>query len=320
MLFEKLNSSLKVRRKVIGIVPSSEIVFVKMKCTMTRLSTQVEEVVMLVKTYPTPSETYGELVCAAGIRLRDNAWVRIYPYPFRLMNEDKRFNKGSILQIPLSKASNDRRPESYKIANVNDIREIGHLSTKNNWAERMALIKPTVLSSVAELKASMFPDSSEENDRWGPSILPVRVESDSAHLSWEKNDGWNEKQLTKLQKAENFVKDNLFLDEGIKQSFRQLAKVPYEFRLSYKDSSGEEYNHLILDWEIPQLYFNVRQEAADDKEALEKVRYKIEESIFDKRNDVYLILGNIHHRFRNPDAIAIDGFVYPKRQLQGGLF
>ena len=287
---------------------------------MTQPLTRIEEVLMLVKTYPTPSETYGELVCTAGIQLRDNAWVRIYPYPFRLMNEDKRFNKGSILRIPLVKAPNDRRPESYKIANVNDVKEVGYLSTENNWAERMALIKPTALSSVAEFKASMFPKSNEENGRWGPSILPIRVQSGSARLSWKKNDGWNEKQLAKLQKAENFVKDNLFLDEGIKQSFRQLAKVPYEFRLSYKDSSGQEHNHLILDWEIPQLYFNVRKKATDDDKALEKVRYKIEESIFSTLNDVYLILGSIHHRFRNSDAVAIDGFVYPKRQQQGGLF
>ena len=287
---------------------------------MTPSPTQVEEVLMLVKTYPTPSATYGELVCTAGIRIRDNAWVRIYPYPFRLMDEDKRFSKGNILQVPLRKAPNDRRPESYKITNVNDIRKIGHLSTENNWVERMALIEPTALSSVAEFKASMFPDNVEENDRWGPSILPIKVQSGSAHLSWEKNDGWNEKQLAKLQKAENFVKDNLFLDEGIKQSFKQLAKVPYEFRLSYTDSAGKEYNHLILDWEIPQLYFNVRRKAASDEEALEKVRYKIEASIFSAQNDVYLILGNIHHIYRKSNNIAIDGFVYPKRQLQGGLF
>jgi hypothetical protein len=40
-----------------------------------------EKVLITVKTYPTLSAKYGELVCTAGIK-EDGAWVRIYPYPF----------------------------------------------------------------------------------------------------------------------------------------------------------------------------------------------------------------------------------------------
>jgi hypothetical protein len=50
-----------------------------------------EQVLMIVKTYPTPSSKYGELTCTAGIRLRDNTWVRIYPYPFRTAKDDYQF-------------------------------------------------------------------------------------------------------------------------------------------------------------------------------------------------------------------------------------
>ena len=269
---------------------------------------------MLVKTYPTPSAAYGELVCTAGIRLSDNAWVRIYPYPFRLLNEDQRFRKGNIIQVPLVKARVDPRPESYKIANVYDIRIIEHLDTKGSWARRMAYIGPTVLNSVDELKQGMFPSGNESGKIWGPSILPVRVQAGSAELTWKSKKGWDEKQLGKLHKAEDFVKANLFLNEQIKQSFKQLESVPYEFRLKYKDFLGKPQKHLILDWEIAQLYFNCRRRVNSDPEALEQVRYKIEEVIFNEKNDVYLILGNIHYKYRNAHVVAIDGFIYPKRE------
>ena len=279
---------------------------------------QVEQVLMLVKTYPTPSATYGELVCTAGIRLRDNAWIRIYPYPFRLLNEDLRFRKGDILELPLLKATDDPRPESYKIHDANAIKRVDHLGTQHHWAERMKYILPTTLKSVDELKQGMFP----ADKVWGPSILPVKVKSGSAKFSYEGKGDWTEQELDKLRKAEEYVQTNLFVDEGIRQYFRMLEKVPYQFRLSYIDAAGEQHKrgHMILDWEIAQLYFNVRKNTQTDEEALEKVRYKIEEDIFSEKNDVFLVLGNIHHRFRNPNSLAIDGFFYPKRQLQPGLF
>jgi hypothetical protein len=38
-----------------------------------------------VKTYPNPSETYGETVCVAGVRLDRGRpeWIRLYPVKFR---------------------------------------------------------------------------------------------------------------------------------------------------------------------------------------------------------------------------------------------
>lgn len=74
---------------------------------------QVEDVLMIVKAYPTPSRSYGELVCTAGIRLRDMKWIRVYPYPFRLLGQDNRFKKWTVMRMPLVKASNDPRPDSY---------------------------------------------------------------------------------------------------------------------------------------------------------------------------------------------------------------
>lgn len=39
------------------------------------------KVLVTVKTYPTISVKYDELVCTAGFR-EDGSWIRIYPIPF----------------------------------------------------------------------------------------------------------------------------------------------------------------------------------------------------------------------------------------------
>ena len=51
-----------------------------------------QRILVTVKTYPTLSRKYGETVCTAGIR-EDGTWVRIYPVPFRRLNESEQYRK-----------------------------------------------------------------------------------------------------------------------------------------------------------------------------------------------------------------------------------
>ena len=50
------------------------------------------KVLVTVKAYPKPSGKYEELVCTAGL-LDGEKWVRIYPVPFRLLNDAKKYPK-----------------------------------------------------------------------------------------------------------------------------------------------------------------------------------------------------------------------------------
>ena len=52
---------------------------------------QLRKVFITVKTYPTLSKKYNELVCTAGI-LDDGSWVRIYPLPFRKLDYENSFH------------------------------------------------------------------------------------------------------------------------------------------------------------------------------------------------------------------------------------
>ena len=49
-----------------------------------------ERVLITAKTYPTLSRKYGETVCTAGLR-EDGSWVRIYPVPFRRLNDSEQY-------------------------------------------------------------------------------------------------------------------------------------------------------------------------------------------------------------------------------------
>lgn len=88
------------------------------------------KVLITVKTYPTLSSKYKELVCTAGFR-EDGTWVRIYPIPFREKSYDQQYRKYDWIEVDLVKNQKDFRPESYCPVKLDaEIKVIGHIGTK----------------------------------------------------------------------------------------------------------------------------------------------------------------------------------------------
>ena len=71
------------------------------------------KVLITVKTYPSLSGKYDELVCTAGFR-EDGTWVRIYPIQFREKSYEEQYKKYDWIEIDLVKNRKDFRPESYR--------------------------------------------------------------------------------------------------------------------------------------------------------------------------------------------------------------
>ena len=92
-----------------------------------------------VKTYPIISTKYIELVCTAGLK-EDDSWVRIYPAPFRFINTKNQYKKYQWISLHLDKNPKDRRPESYRPKNIDDIELAEVVSTQNDWFERRTLV------------------------------------------------------------------------------------------------------------------------------------------------------------------------------------
>ena len=73
-----------------------------------------KNILILVKTYPSLSKKYKELVCTAGMD-EDGNWFRLYPIPFRFLTDDKRFEKYRCIKVKLLINLEDCRVESYKV-------------------------------------------------------------------------------------------------------------------------------------------------------------------------------------------------------------
>ena len=68
-----------------------------------------ERILITVKTYPTLSRKYGETVCTAGVR-EDGSWVRVYPVPFRRLEEAEQYRKFDWLECDLIKSRSEPAP------------------------------------------------------------------------------------------------------------------------------------------------------------------------------------------------------------------
>src|ERR1700686_2754813 len=99
-------------------------------------------ILITVKTYPTLSRKYGETVCTAGVR-EDGSWVRIYPVPFRRLDEAEQYSKFDWIDCKLIKSRSDPRPETRNAANLKDLQRVGRMGTASNWRERRKLLLET---------------------------------------------------------------------------------------------------------------------------------------------------------------------------------
>ena len=69
------------------------------------------EVLITVKAYPNPSKSQSEAACIVGIQ-RDGGFVRLYPVPFRALDDQQRFKKYQWIRVRARKPKNDPRPAS----------------------------------------------------------------------------------------------------------------------------------------------------------------------------------------------------------------
>lgn len=179
-------------------------------------------VLIAVKTYPTLSEKYDELVCTAGF-LEDGTWIRIYPIPFRKLSYDKRYSKWQWIELDLVKNTSDFRKESFRPANIdNEIKIVGEIDTKNGWAQRKSIVLKHVRYNMAELIEEA------KNPQIGTSLAvfkPQRI----VDFVWEESSReWNKQKLDAVYA--NQAQQSLFDVEETKRIFKR------EFEIKSKNS------------------------------------------------------------------------------------
>lgn len=273
-----------------------------------------ERILIAVKAYPTLSRKHTELVCTAGFR-EDGSWIRIYPLPFRSLNDEKRFKKYQWIEIDLEKNKKDKRPESYRPRDINmdDMELHETIGTDRAWEERRRLVleKNTVHTNLNEIiKAA------KDNEYSLAIFKPTEIVDFIA----EPTD--SEWELSRKEAAEAAVRQGSLFNEFelYPTDFKLMPKLPWKFKYEFLDDQGKSSKLMIEDWEIGQLYWNCLKGNASPEKAVKKVRAKYFDD-FARTKDLHFFLGTTlkwHLTALNPYVII--GTFHPPYIKQPRLF
>jgi hypothetical protein len=267
------------------------------------------KVLIAVKTYPTLSAKYDELVCTAGFR-EDGTWIRLYPVPFRKKSYNEQYKKYDWIEVDLVKNESDFRPESHRPKTIDsEIKVIGHIDTNNGtWDER----KKTCLGKIYYNLTELIAEAKEKNIRTSLAVFkPTEVLDFTAEAVARE---WDNEKLAKLNQL------NLF-ETNTKGKFGVVQKLPYKFKFHFKDNQGKESHMMIEDWETGQLFWRqLAKYEGDETKAIADVRKKYFYD-FAKTKDLHFFLGTTQvHHYVSLNPFIIIGTFQPKREIQTKLF
>jgi len=274
---------------------------------------EIRKVLITVKTYPTLSLKYAELVCTAGI-LDDGKWVRIFPMPFRKLDYDSKFKKFQWIELLIKKSTSDYRPESFEVVDWTKIKLLGDvLNRKHSWRNRR---------NIVFAKSKVYLDLSEIIDLAKQNVLSLATFKPTRILDFIVEDAMREWDEKKLRNLENRSKQLSLIQspEEIKRELQIVKKLPYKFSYRFEDINGKISTMMIEDWEIGALYWNCLRDAYNDEEtAIQKVRQKYWDEFLTK--DLHLFLGTtLANHLRAPNPFIIIGVFPPPNEKQPPLF
>ncbi len=259
-----------------------------------------ERILITLKTYPTLSRKYGETVCTAGVR-EDGSWVRIYPVPFRRLDEAEQYRKFDWLDCELIKSRTDPRPETRHPADMKQLNPVGHMGTDNNWRERRELL---LKKAIVHTRLQTLIDGAKANTVSLAVFKPKRV----TDFFWEEETReWDAAKLAEMRNRGN--QGELFAEKTWRHTFKVIPKLPYSFSYSFADADGRESEMQLLDWEAGALFWKCLRRDGDEKMALAKVRAKYIDEF--SRTDLHFFLGTTQQfHFVAPNPWVIIG-VFP---------
>lgn len=270
------------------------------------------KVLITVKTYPTISTKYEELVCTAGF-LESGEWIRIYPVQYRKKAYGEQYRKYQWVEIDLVKNTSDFRPESHRpVSHDSEIRILDEIKPDgNSWEERRKIVLRNVYGDLTQLIA----DAKDKTKHTSLAVFKPESIIDLKVEACERE--WSNDKLASLQQLSIFEIADAGKPEVVK-------KLPYKFSYIFKDCYGREAKLMIEDWEIGQLYWHcLARNEGNEYKACHQVKQKYLDD-FARTKDLHLFLGtsqSYHHVAANPFMII--GTFHPKHvkfDPQGTLF
>lgn len=218
-----------------------------------------ERILITVRTYPNLSAKHIETVCTGGINDRGE-WRRLYPVPLRLLDDEKQYKTFDIVTVKLG-TNPDGRPESRK-PDTATLKVVGEI---DSWQARRDWIVPTAVGSMQELVAS------------GRTLAPVLVREVIEFIADPDDPEWTPKQREILAQM------------GLFEGPTPLEKLPFDFRLRWRDGDGAEHDSKFIAWEVGQTWRHWRGKYPD---AIAKMCEKWMTDLFGPKRDIWFFMGN----------------------------
>lgn len=235
-------------------------------------SEQTLEVLVNCKTYPAVSTKYIETVCTGGIE-RDGRFIRLYPIPFRFLEDKERYERWDVIRVRCYKDTKDPRPESWHLEAGTEIEVIQQVSSERQRWDWM--------------RKGIFASTKEMEDQ---GLTNGLVEIEPIELYWvpEKKE-WSTGQMNVFNQGNLFHK---------MEDLKALAdRVPWQFKLRFREkTTGKEFDQKVLAWSYYQGYRRQLDRLGDESRALEAIRDRVHQSILSPERAVYVIFGT-HSRF-----------------------
>lgn len=262
------------------------------------MATDRQRILILCKTYPSPSARYVETSCVAGMA-EDGRLVRLFPVPFRLVEDDQQFRKWQWISARVRRAQDDARPESHRVS-VDTIQLEGEpLPTRDHWIARRDAIKSVpVFDTFADLEAAR-----ESRGVTLGLFRPARLLG--LDITPVENPDWTDDEKSKLLQEQQ--QGSLFDAVEDQRSLKTLKKLPFDFHYRYtcETAAGtSEHRHKLVDWEAGALYWNVYRRT--DWQAAFRQKFVTEFS----EKDLLFLMGTIH---RFPRQWLIVSVLYPPK-------
>lgn len=257
------------------------------------------EVLITVKASPNPSKQYGDTVCVAGIRVDREPfqWVRLYPIPFRHLEQDYKFAKYDIVRLRIQPNEKDHRAESFR-PDMASIQKIESLSTSRSWEQRHPYVQP-----MADQWTMCSIRRAHESGQPVPSLAMVRPREIKS-FSIDRHPGWSEDQKANMRALDD--QGDLFDQARTAPSSqaRVLEAPRYRgmFRYLCEDQSCRSHEGTLLDWEFTALDRTLRVDS--DDLAKRKIYDKYMGQVCAAHHQPLFFVGNI---MKHPRSYSILG-------------
>lgn len=254
---------------------------------------QQMRVLITVKAAPNPSETYGETVCVAGIRLDFDApgWVRLYPINFRELDSPHTFKKYDIVSLRAKPARGDFRTESWR-PDITSVHTVDHLKP---WTRRRVEVEPYVDASMCAVREAVQANSA------APSLAAVRPDR-VLGIDIKPHPGWSPEDQHKI--------DRYVGQPDLTGGDRTALQAPrfqgwYRYRCTPRCNGHRQG---ILDWEFVALQRTLKHRNDDD--LVRELRAKYLDQMCAPDRDTVFYVGN---QAKSPRTFSVLGVYWPKR-------